>query len=67
MLIESRAEGEPGNGGNAMSNHGAAAEQHHYYARRERQERAAGERAVSDAARLIHLQLAERYAALARG
>lgn len=37
-----------------------------YYQRRERQERAVAERAANDAARHIHLVLAERYAALAR-
>lgn len=38
-----------------------------YYTRREQQERAAVARAANDTARHIHLELAERYAALARG
>lgn len=37
-----------------------------YYARREQQEREVAERAGSDVARQIHLDLAERYAALLR-
>jgi hypothetical protein len=43
-----------------------AVERNDYYARRERQERAVAERAASDIARRIHLDLAERYAALVR-
>ena len=37
-----------------------------YYSDRERAERAAAERAANDLARGIHLELADRYAALAR-
>lgn len=44
----------------------SAAERTSYYAHRERQERAVAERAVTDVARLIHLDLADRYASLAR-
>lgn len=49
-----------------MTNQAAAA-RISYYTRRERQERAVAERASSDAARQIHLDLADRYAALLRG
>ena len=37
-----------------------------YYSERERAERAAAERAASDLTRGIHLELANRYASLAR-
>ena len=40
---------------------------YHYHQRREHQERAAADRAASDEARRIHQELADRYAALARG
>lgn len=48
-------------------NRQSAAERTNYYVRREQQERAVAERAATDVARLIHLDLANRYAVLARG
>lgn len=45
---------------------GATANSRDYHHRREDQERRAADRAASDAARLIHQELADRYAALTR-
>jgi len=41
-------------------------ESHEYFRRRERAERAAAKNAVTDAARRIHQELAQGYAALLR-
>ncbi|WP_156029749.1 hypothetical protein [Sphingomonas sp. URHD0057] len=41
-------------------------ESHEYFLRRERAERAAAKNAVTDAARRIHQELAQGYAALLR-